>query len=192
MLRLRVVELGLLIAENGTVVGVSENNDTDPLTGAPVLLAVAWRAGRIVSLGTLGGSQSAAAAANSRGDVVGAALTFDIEPFPGRWPYLGFLYFGNGTQSHAFLSRNGKMRDLKTLGGPSSIALFVNEDGLVAGASDVDYASYTTIENPGGGPTIHPFLWRDGMMRDLIADAPAGMFGGTYGAGPQVTWRAEQ
>jgi probable HAF family extracellular repeat protein len=173
------------LSEDGMVVGVSENNETDPLTGAPVLLAVAWRAGKIFSLGTLGGNQSAAAAANSRGDVVGAALNSTIEPFPDRWPYFGFLYLGNGTQSHAFLWRDGKMRDLKTLGGPSSIASFVNEDGLVAGASDVDYETHATIENPGGGSTIHPFLWHDGMMRDLIADAPAGMFGGTYGT---VTW----
>ena len=49
----------------------------------------------------------------------------------------------------------------------------MNEDGLVAGASDVDYGSYPTIENPGGGPAIHPFVWHDGRMRDLIADAPA-------------------
>ncbi len=77
------------------------------------------------------------------------------------------------------------MRDLETLGGPSSIALFVNEDGLVAGASDLDYASYETIEDPDGGPTIHRFLWHEGMLRDFIADAPAGMFELNYGT---VTW----
>lgn len=173
------------ITENGMVVGQSENNEIDPLTGAPAVYAVAWKAGKIVNLGALGGNQSSAAAANRRGDVVGVALNSNVEPFPNRSPYLGFLFFGYGTQARAVLWRNGKMRDLETLGGPSSIALFVNEDGLVAGASDVDYASYATIENPDGGPTIHPFLWHEGRMRDLIADAPAGMFGGTYGT---VTW----
>ena len=77
------------------------------------------------------------------------------------------------------LWRNGKVRDLKTLGGPSSIALFVNDNGLVAGASDVDYDSHPTVENPGGGPlTNYPFVWHDGKMHDLIADAPARMFWG--------------
>ena len=173
------------ITDSGMIVGVSENNETDPLTGAPILLAVAWKDGRIINLGTLGGNESAASAANFRGDVVGAALTSTIEPFPNRWPYLGFLFFGSETQSHAVLWRNGMVRDLKTLGGPSSVALFVNDNGLVAGASDVDYDSHPTVENPGGGPTIHPFVWQEGEMHDLIADAPAGMFGGTYGT---VTW----
>ena len=132
------------ITDSGMIVGVSENNETDPLTGAPILLAVAWKDGRIINLGTLGGNESAASAANFRGDVVGAALTSTIEPFPNRWPYLGFLFFGSETQSHAVLWRNGMVRDLKTLGGPSSIALFVNDNGLVAGASDVDYASHPT------------------------------------------------
>jgi uncharacterized membrane protein len=173
------------ITDNGMVIGQSENNEIDPLTGAAAVYAVAWKAGKIVNLGTLGGNQSTAAAANRRGDVVGVALNSSVEPFPNRWPYLGFLFLGNGTQARAVLWRKGNMRDLDTLGGPSSIALFVNEDGLVAGASDVDYASYATIENPDGGPTIHPFVWHDGVLHDLIADAPAGMFGGTYGT---VTW----
>jgi probable HAF family extracellular repeat protein len=173
------------ITENGTVAGVSENNERDPLTGAAGLMAVAWSGGTITSLGTLGGNQSAAAAANVHGDVVGAALNSTLEPFPYRSPYLGFLYLGSVTQAHAFLWRGGKMHDLQTLGGPSSIALFVNEDGVVAGASDVDYNSHVTIENPDGGPTIHPFVWQEGVMRDLIVNAPAGVFGGTYGT---VTW----
>jgi probable HAF family extracellular repeat protein len=118
--------------------------------------------------------------------VVGLALNPTLDAFPDRTPYAsGFLFLGYVTQPHAFLWRNGRMHDLETLGGPSSAAFFVNQDGLVAGASDVDYDSHPTIENPGGGPTIHPFLWHDGMMRDLIADAPVGMFGGTYGT---VTW----
>ncbi len=169
------------ITDNGMVIGQSENNEIDPLTGAPAVYAVAWKAGKIVNLGTLGGNQSTAAAANRRGDVVGVALNSSVEPFPNRWPYLGFLFLGNGTQARAVLWRNGKMRDLETLGGPSSIALFVNEDGVVAGASDVDYETHATVENPDGGPTIHPFVWHDGVLHDLIADAPAGMFGGTYG-----------
>jgi len=169
------------ISESGTIVGQSADNSIDPLIDAPTFLAVAWKGGQIVKLGTLGGNESAAGAVNRRGDIVGAALTATTDAFPGRFPYSDFFFLGNGTESHAVLWRNGETHDLKTLGGPDSAAFFVNEDGLVAGASDVDFGSYATIENPDGGPMVHPFVWQDGRMHDLMADAPAGMFGGTYG-----------
>lgn len=73
------------------------------------------------------------------------------------------------------------MHDLKTLGGDDSIALFVNDLGQIAGASDVNTSSNTSqIENP-GGPTVHPFIWQWGKMHDLTVDAAPGSFGGTYG-----------
>jgi probable HAF family extracellular repeat protein len=167
------------IADNGFVVGESEDNSLDSLTGAPTSLAVLWKEdGQIVNLGTLGGNESAAAAVNDRGDVVGAALTSTPDPFPGRCPMVcDFFIFGNGTEPHAFLWRDGRMQDLGTLGGPDSGAFFVNDLGDIAGASDVDY----TVNPVTQGPTVHPFVWRRGQMLDLVAVAPPGMFGGTYG-----------
>ena len=164
------------IADNGRVVGQSEDNGFDPLLGAPAYLAVLWENGKIVNLGTLGGYESTAGGLNERGDVVGAALNSTTDPFPGRTPYSAYFIFGNATESHAFLWRDGKMRDLGTLGGPDSIAFFVNESGQIAGASDVDFES-----NPiTGGPTVHPFLWDHGQMLDLT-DSRGAKFGGTYG-----------
>ena len=79
------------------------------------------------------------------------------------------------------------MRDLGRLGGPDSAALFVNEKGQVAGNSDVD-----SIQNSVTGfPTVHPFLWERGRMHDLIADAPPGMFGGTYGIAAWINERGQ-
>jgi probable HAF family extracellular repeat protein len=175
------------MADNGFVAGQSLHNAIDPLTNAPSSLAVLWKDGAIVNLGTLGGYESAASAVNRRGDVVGAALNTTPDSLPSRAPYSDFFIYGYGTEPHAFLWRNGKIRDLGTLGGPDSAALFVNENGQVAGSSDVD-----AIQNPTTGrPTIHPFLWEHGRMHDLIADAPHRMFGGTYGIASWLNERGQ-
>jgi probable HAF family extracellular repeat protein len=179
------------IADNGSVAGQSLHDALDPLTGSPVPLAVVWKDGKIVNLGTLGGNQSAASAVNDRGDVVGAALNLTPDPFPSR-PfmfdyYFNFFFFGNATESHAFLWRNGTMQDLGTLGGPDSAAFLVNQRGQVAGASDVDFS----VNPVTGGPTVHPFLWEHGKMIDLVAGAPAGMFGGTFGIAAWLNERGQ-
>ncbi|HEV2298864.1 MAG TPA: hypothetical protein VGR72_10140 [Candidatus Acidoferrales bacterium] len=165
------------IADNGFVAGQSLDNAFDPLTGFPAPLAVLWKDGKIVNLGTLGGDQSGAGAVNSGGEVAGAALNLTTDPFPFRPPYFNYFFFGNGTESHAVLWRDGTMQDLGTLGGPDSAAFFVNENGQVAGSSDVDF----NVNPATGGPTVHPFLWENGKMVDLVAGAPSGMFGGTFG-----------
>jgi len=175
------------IAEDGSVAGQSLDNALDPLTGLPAGLAVLWKSGQIVNLGTLGGYESAAGAVNRPGDVVGAALNSTPDPFPSRPPYYDFFYFGNGTESRAFLWRGGTMRDLGTLGGPDSAAFFVNDQGQIAGSSDVDF----NVNPVTGGPTVHPFLWERGVMHDLIADAPAGTFGGTFGIAAWLNERGQ-
>lgn len=169
---------GYWISDSGLIAGESENNAIDPLVGAPGSLAVLWKDGTIINLGTLGGNESVAVAVNNGGIVVGGAMNSTADPYPGRYPDSNFFIFGNGTEAHAFLWSAGKMQDLGTLGGPDSFAFLVNERGQVAGASDVDFVSNVVT----GGPTVHPFLWQQGKMIDLVAHAPAGMFGGSYGS----------
>src|SRR5271169_6570710 len=123
------------------------------------------------------GFPSGSGAVNGRGEVVGAALNLTTDPFPFRPPYYNFFFFGNGTESHAFLWRDGTMQDLGTLGGPDSAAFLVNQNGQIAGTSDVDF----NVNPVTGGPTVHPFLWEHGKMLDLVTDAAPGVFGGTYG-----------
>jgi len=175
------------IADNGFVAGSSLDNAFNPFTGSPAALAVLLKDGKIVNLGTLGGIESGAGAVNNGGEVVGAAQNLTTDPFPSRAPYNDFFIYGNGTESHAFLWREGTMQDLGTLGGPDSAAFLVNQQGQVAGASDVDFS----VNPVTGGPTVHPFLWENGKMIDLIAGAPSGMFGGTFGIAAWLNERGQ-
>jgi probable HAF family extracellular repeat protein len=128
------------INELGEVVGVSQTGLLDPLAGIPEAVAVLWdRNGEIINLGTLGGNQSFPTAINNQGQVVGAAANAIPDPFS----FVGFA-----TQTRAFLWENGVMRDLGTLGGPDSIAWYVNERGEVAGESYTDSTPNDTTSIP--------------------------------------------
>jgi probable HAF family extracellular repeat protein len=154
----------------GVGVGYSETGRLDPLTGAPEAHAVISRHGRLVDLGTLGGHESWASGINDRGEVSGLASNTIPDPYAHL-----FNPYPSATQWHATLWQNGKARDLGTLGGPDSIGGLLDARGDVAGESFTNFK-----KNPDTGvPTLDPFLWRDGHMRDL------GTFGGTLG---QSTW----
>jgi probable HAF family extracellular repeat protein len=164
------------INSRGWATGLSENGLIDPLTGFPETNAVLWKDGEIINLGTLGGNVSAANAVNNRGQVVGGALNTIPDPFSATFNTLfifetfAFYFFPVKTQSHAFLWEDGEMQDLGTLGGPDSVAWFVNERGQVAGQSTIN-----SIPSPTTGvPTVNPFFWDDGKMVDV------GNFGGTF------------
>lgn len=155
------------ITETGLIAGLSENGLIDPLTGFPQIRAVLWNQNRsIVNLGTFGGNSSQAFGANSRSQVAGVALNA-IEENPDFAQVMTGL--PAATQARAFLWHNGSMQDLGTLGGNDASAAVVNEKGQVAGYSFTN----TTPNDTTGIPTVHPFLWKNGMMRDL------GSLGGT-------------
>ncbi len=153
---------------NGDVVGNSENGEIDPLTGVNQTRPVLWKDGHITDLGTFGGNQGNAISINNRGQIVGGSLNTTPDPFSIFDLLLGS---SNGTQTRAFLWQDKVRRDLGTLGGPDAVAILVNERGQVAGDS------YTnSIPNPvTGTPTLDPFLWENGKLRDL------GTLGGTMG-----------
>jgi probable HAF family extracellular repeat protein len=167
------------INSKGTVVGLSENGEIDPITGLPEYVAVVWEKGGIINLGTFGGNWSYANDINDRGRVVGFALnavpdSYNLGNFCMNGPF--------PTQLRAFISQDGQgIQDLGTLGGPDSCALWVNKTGQVAGNSFTN-----STPNPITGiPTLDPFLWDEGEMVDL------GTLGGNLGVTNGLNDRGE-
>ena len=161
----------------GHIVGVSENGQIDPVSGNPRFFAVLWENGKIRNLGTLGGMSSFAGSINDRGQIMGVSLNAIPDPFS----ILGLGSMTTLTQTRGFLWDHGKMRDLGTLGGPDSFAIFLNERGQVAGMS---YTSDNPDPNT-GFPRLDPFLWEAGTMKDLGnfgGTNPLGLFSGSFPA----------
>ena len=161
------------INDSGWIVGGSDDGQVDPLTQIPVQLAVLYPPwGGVISLGTLGGAFSYGNAVNDLGQVVGGALNETPDPYTSD-PFV----FGlpGATQLRAFLWENGRIRDLRTLGGPDSFAFYINDRGQIAGNSLTD-----SVVNPTtNSPTMAPFLWENGEMKNL--GSLGGLFGGVAG-----------
>jgi|HubBroStandDraft_4_1064222.scaffolds.fasta_scaffold22867_2 probable HAF family extracellular repeat protein len=166
------------INDRGIVVGSSENGVIDPLLGVTQIRAVVWKNDQVIDLGTFGGNESLADSINNRGQVAGFALNAISDPFS-----IFDLIFGssNGTQTRAFLWDDGNKKDLGTLGGPDAFGVIVNERGQVAGQSYTNSTPNSTT----GVPTMDPFLWEDGKMRDL------GSLGGTFGFADALNSRGQ-
>lgn len=153
----------------GDFVGLSENGAVDPQTGFDQSRAVIWKNGRIHDLGSFGGYQNGGNQVNDRGQAVG----FATNTVPDQYSFIDFIFLGStaGTQTRAFLSQQGNMQDLGTLGtGNDAWAFFINRHGQVTGVSYTDTAPNSTT----GFPTVDPFYWDGKKMTDL------GTLGGTF------------
>ena len=123
----------------GTVAGISETGAVDPTFDfPPEFHAVVWKDGRIIDLGTFGGTLSYANALNDRGQVVGFALNGKADAFiTGSSAFDGECGTGDvPSQMRAFVWQEGRgLRALGTLGGPDSCAKFINQRGQITGIS---------------------------------------------------------
>jgi probable HAF family extracellular repeat protein len=147
------------INESGEVAGISATNTTpNATTGAPTVRPFLWKRGRMIDLGTLGGTLSAvdgpAIVLNNRGQVAG---TSTLEGDVGCLTRCQFY--------HPFLWEHGVMTDLHTLGGDTGFVTWITDAGDVIGTAD--------LPGPSGSQSHHAFLWRDGVKTDL------GSLGGT-------------
>ena len=133
-----------LVNERGQVAGESYTSSIPNASNGicapdvPTQDPFLWDKGKMIDLGTLGGTCGFANALNSQGQVVGIS-SLD----------------GNLT-SHPFLWRHRVLADLGTLGGDNGQATWINDAGDVVGEADLP-----------GSQTHDAFLWKRGVMNDL-------------------------
>jgi probable HAF family extracellular repeat protein len=135
----------LFVNEHGQVAGFSFTNSIPNSTtgfpcspGQPTQDPFLWDDGKMIDLGTFGGTCGVPNALNSRGQVVGhSGLAGD-------------------TSFHPFLWNMGVLTDLGTLGGNFGSAFWINDSGEVVGWA-------TTSDDQ----SAHAFFWKDGVMTDL-------------------------
>jgi len=149
----------------GVGAGYSENGRHDP-TGRAAGVAVLFKNGQVISLGTLGGAESFAQDITGQGQVAGDSSNGTPDPFPDP-----NVFFPWGTETRGFVWQNGVMHDLGTLGGADTLAYAQNNRGQIIGASYTN----NTVNPATGVPTIDPYRWQHGHMTDL------GTLGGHFG-----------
>lgn len=122
----------------------------------PEYRAFSYANGSMMDLGDLGADPAYAADINNQGDITGGA---------------GLANAGQQARVHAYLYRDGTMRDLGGFGAPgagSSFASAINEEGDVVGTA------------LGGSGEERAFLWRDNVMYNL------GTLGGASSAAADI------
>jgi probable HAF family extracellular repeat protein len=128
------------VNEPGQIAGVSfpNSNATTNCAFAFVTHPFLWDNGKMVDLGTLGGTCGLPMALNNRGQVVGQSN------------------LAGDQTAHPFLWDKGTLNDLGTLGGTFGDALWVNDAGeIVGGATNQNDQAFLA------------FLWKNGVMTNL-------------------------
>jgi probable HAF family extracellular repeat protein len=128
------------VNERSQIAGQSYTNSTpNPVTGIPTQDPFLWEDGRMIDLGTLGGTLGVPSALNNRGQVIGTSnLAGDNIADPFLWD-------------------RGKLIDLftDTIGGNPILAFAINDRGEIVGAAAFPNAPFDA------------FLWRKGLATDL-------------------------
>lgn len=132
---------------SGIIVGSSYTSFTpNETTGIPTQDPFLWDNGKMTDLGTLGGSVGFGWCANNRLQVIG---TSSLATHPAACAT-------GEAGCHAYLWQGGTMKDLGTLGGDNSEAVWINDAGGIAGSADLS-----------GTGLHHAVRWKDGEIFDL-------------------------
>jgi len=127
------------VNDHGQIAGMSYTNSTiNPATGIPTQDPFLWDDGKLLDLGTLGGTFGFPNGINNHGEVVGQSNLVGDSNY------------------HPFLWKRGLLMDLGTLGGDKGFASSVNDTGEIVGRADLQ-----------GSEIHHAFLWKHGTMTDL-------------------------
>ena len=129
------------INDRGEVAGFSYIDSTPNLeSGVPTIDPFFWFHGKMLDVGSFGGTFGQPYAFNNHGQMVGTSnLAGDLT-------------------YHPFLWDKGVLTDLGTLGGDTGFANWINESGVIAGKADL----------PGESPQNHnAVIWKDGLIQDL-------------------------
>lgn len=131
----------------GVIVGSSYTSFTpNETTGIPTQDPFLWENGKMTDLGTLGGSGGIGQCANKRLQVIGMS---SLAAHPAAC-------LTGETGCHAYLWQRGTMKDLGTLGGDNSEAIWINDAGEIAGSADLP-----------GNDLHHAVRWKDDQILDL-------------------------
>ena len=166
-----MLDLGTL---GGTFASASDINDLVQIVGTSTTAdghahAFIWQKGTMQDLGTLSGGYSQATKINSVGQVLGISDGEWVLWNQGAIVRLGLVAsaindrgkvagtVNSGSAVHGAIWEAGVITDLGTLGGASSWATFISNNGLVVGRSQT-----------AAGAT-HAFLWAKKQMIDLGA-----------------------
>jgi probable HAF family extracellular repeat protein len=152
------------LTSRGAVVGGADTPDANPNPGCynsamggtdcNVNHAFQWRHGTLTDLGTLPGAvNSFSQGANVNGWVIGTSENGVTDPVVGI------------PEFDAVLWRRGQIKNLGTLGGNESLAFDVNYRGQIVGLAA--NAVPDPVSMWGFATQTRPFLWEDGVMRDL-------------------------
>jgi len=148
------------VNRRGQIAGQSLTNSIpNATTGFPTQDPFLWENGRMIDLGSLGGTNGYPLSMNNWGQIVGQSNLAGDQTL------------------HAFLWDRGALKDLGTLGGQFSSAYQINDAGEIAG--------YSTLP---GDQVFHPFFWKNGAMFDLgtVGGEPCGYAIGISSAGQVV------
>ncbi|MGO8970776.1 MAG: hypothetical protein ACLQDQ_14550 [Myxococcaceae bacterium] len=133
----RITELSSLGGTESSGNGINDLQwvtGSSSLAGNETVRATLWLRGRIIDLGTLGGTNSSVAwpVKNTAGIITGIAETSTVDPLGEQWSCSAFIPT-TGTTCLGFVWESGAIRALPTFGGNNGFATGSNNHGQVVG-----------------------------------------------------------